>query len=819
MRWLRWTLLGGWLLLILSLLWPVAAGLPQHPGNRVFWGTVVPVGLLLIGVASHEIWRRICPLAFVSLLPRALGRQRTRPGRRGKPEVVLVDPGSWLGRHHVGVQWTLLIAGLCLRLLAVNGSPLGLALLLIVTVTAAVLVGWAWGGKAWCQYVCPMGPVQTVLTGLRGPLGSPAHVGTSSRVTQSMCRTIASDGREQSVCVACQSPCIDVDAERAFWQTLSGKRSLGWAWFSYPGLIWAFFLLMGQLGRGPAVFATDQPARIWQPLPAMLPLPRLLAVPLLLSASATASVLLFQAVEGWLLSRYGRQGRQEPRQLAVQHTRLLASFVAINLFFWFVDPLQGLAGPHGGQVLRTLVLLASSIALYRGWGRDQATYRRESASEGLRRQLRNLPGLEAALDGRSLETLSPQEVFTLVRAMPALGRQQGRDVYRNVLTGMLQSGRLDQARALLDLAELRSTLQLEDADHHAVVRLLAQEHPELQQWDPLQRQRDDLRHEAAAEAVDQLLRQSGQEVLDPDRLPTATREQLQQLEQTSGLDADQWQALLDLHGPRGALERQRLQRWRDDWTEEAGLAARLAQLAQGDGLLQPLAVAMQQRSDDRRHTLAPRLEAAGLEPLPATVPAAGRLDDACERLWHDPDPDTAGWVLMLARERDPGLAARLSQQLRGDLSDSPFLQRQQRGEDDGGRDHLAGLAGAGLFADLLPAGLLWVSRQGWRRSLAPGEVAVEAGAASDSLALVLRGALQLTDAGGETVRLGPGDTVGEMGVITGRPRSVTVIAADDGAELFELPAGAFDDLLRRSPGFDRALLASLAERLTPMSVR
>jgi len=427
MRWIRWALLGGWLLQIVSMLLPLTGPAPC-PANRLFWGTVVPVGLLVIGVAGHEFWRRSCPLAFVSLLPRALGRQRTRPGRKGRPEVVLVDPDSWLGRHHIGLQWTLLIAGLCLRLLAVNGSPLGLAMLLIVTLVAAVLVGWAWGGKAWCQYVCPMGPVQTVLTGIRAPLGSPAHVGTSSRITQSMCRTIATDGREQSVCVACQSPCIDVDAERSFWQTLAGKRSLGWAWYSYPGLILAFFLLMGQLGSGPAVFASDQPSRIWQPLPFSLPLPRLLAVPLLLTGAANVAVLLFRALEARLLARYSRQGRHEPRKRAVQRTRLLASFVAINLLFWFVDPLQGVAGPHGKQILSMVVVHASSIALLRGWGRDQATYRRESASESLLSQLRGLPGLEATLDGRSLDTLSPDEVFILVRAMRALGRQQGRDL-------------------------------------------------------------------------------------------------------------------------------------------------------------------------------------------------------------------------------------------------------------------------------------------------------------------------------------------------------------------------------------------------------
>jgi hypothetical protein len=44
--------------------------------------------------------------------------------------------------------------------------------------------------------------------------------------------------------------------------------------------------------------------------------------------------------------------------------------VAINTFFWFVDPLQGTLGPGGAQMLRSFVLLATSIALYRSWGRN-----------------------------------------------------------------------------------------------------------------------------------------------------------------------------------------------------------------------------------------------------------------------------------------------------------------------------------------------------------------------------------------------------------------------------------------------------------------
>ena len=155
-----------------------------------------------------------------------------------------------MGRHHIELQWSLLITGLVLRLLVVNSSPLGLGLLLLLTIGASLLVGWAYGGKAWCQYVCPMAPVQAILIGPRSLLGSSAHLGGKSKMTQSMCRSVGELGKETSACVACQSPCIDIDSERLYWQTLRGKRGLDWAWYSYPGLILAFFLLIQWQGDG-----------------------------------------------------------------------------------------------------------------------------------------------------------------------------------------------------------------------------------------------------------------------------------------------------------------------------------------------------------------------------------------------------------------------------------------------------------------------------------------------------------------------------------------------------------------------------------------
>ena len=74
LHWARWFLVLSWGLLIASLLAPLPWP-PQWSGNRVFWGMVVPSGLLLI-VVSHELWRRICPLAYACSLSNDRGTTR-----------------------------------------------------------------------------------------------------------------------------------------------------------------------------------------------------------------------------------------------------------------------------------------------------------------------------------------------------------------------------------------------------------------------------------------------------------------------------------------------------------------------------------------------------------------------------------------------------------------------------------------------------------------------------------------------------------------------------------------------------------------------
>lgn len=66
--------------------------------------------------------------------------------------------------------------------------------------------------------------------------------------------------------------------------------------------------------------------------------------------------------------------------------------------------------------------------------------------------------------------------------------------------------------------------------------------------------------------------------------------------------------------------------------------------------------------------------------------------------------------------------------------------------------------------------------------------------------------------------LGPGDMVGELSLIDGRPRSATVHALSD-LHVLEINSDDFGELLDKAPHFTRNLLRSLSLRIRDMDER
>jgi small-conductance mechanosensitive channel len=105
------------------------------------------------------------------------------------------------------------------------------------------------------------------------------------------------------------------------------------------------------------------------------------------------------------------------------------------------------------------------------------------------------------------------------------------------------------------------------------------------------------------------------------------------------------------------------------------------------------------------------------------------------------------------------------------------------------------------------------------RSFARDAVIVRRGEAGDSLYILAEGVLDVrtlradAEAGGEVRldRLLPGDVFGEMSLLTGQPRSATVVAATD-CVVYEMRKSLLDPILERRPELAERLATLMAER-------
>ncbi len=126
------------------------------------------------------------------------------------------------------------------------------------------------------------------------------------------------------------------------------------------------------------------------------------------------------------------------------------------------------------------------------------------------------------------------------------------------------------------------------------------------------------------------------------------------------------------------------------------------------------------------------------------------------------------------------------------------------------------LAGVPLFAGLPDGALRELEGALEPRVVRAGEWLFREGEDSDRLCVVRSGRLRVVVESGEVAMVarvvGPGSMLGELGVLTGSPRSASVQAVRD-SELLELGAAEFDSLLARSHGLAVRLARQLAVQL------
>ena len=107
-----------------------------------------------------------------------------------------------------------------------------------------------------------------------------------------------------------------------------------------------------------------------------------------------------------------------------------------------------------------------------------------------------------------------------------------------------------------------------------------------------------------------------------------------------------------------------------------------------------------------------------------------------------------------------------------------------------------------------------------RQDLVRGQVLVAQGEPSDSLFMVLHGALAVRRAGQlePIAELRAGEVVGEIGFFANIPRTADVIAIRD-TSMLVLTRAAYQDLARDAPAIVEAMLAALARRFARETAR
>lgn len=430
-------------------------------GNRIVWTMAIaalPFAWMTLG---YHLWRRVCPLAVIGQLGRLLGRPGTR------------KMGDWASRNYLLVQLAVMIAALSLRLLATNGSATWLAGFFGLVILAAAITSFAYAGKTWCNFICPVGLVEKIYT-------EPAPSTTGAGVLTSQC----------APCVACKKHCPDIDLEQGYWKELA-DRPRRIAYFSWPGIVVGFytyyFLAAGTWAAyfdGRWTYDRTLPSHMLAPGFYFAPaIPRLLAAPLTLLAFGAASFALVSLVERTVLrarlAKLPAGASAEARETVVARvhhgTLAAAALVAFNAFYLFAgQPSLHLLPEWLVTGWGLLVVSASTAMFVRRLTRREDQYVHEKFAQKILKKWEwgDAPPSDKLEDIYLLHTERTKQREARLRA------------YKETVREMVADGLLTRGELVI-LDSLRAQLGVSDKDHAKVIGELSGE--ERQLFDPAYR--------------------------------------------------------------------------------------------------------------------------------------------------------------------------------------------------------------------------------------------------------------------------------------------------------------------------------------------
>jgi hypothetical protein len=143
----------------------------------------------------------------------------------------------------------------------------------------------------------------------------------------------------------------------------------------------------------------------------------------------------------------------------------------------------------------------------------------------------------------------------------------------------------------------------------------------------------------------------------------------------------------------------------------------------------------------------------------------------------------------------------------------PWLARIGRGELAALEPMLVDLRRPALFASIAGPALAALAERAIRRGIT--EAVFREGDVGDTMFVVTAGELIASRTGSPERRVGIGEVVGELAVLTHAPRAATLTPVDGDAEVIEIDRATFVAAARRAPELVLGLSATLAGWLAP----
>ena len=595
-------------------------------------------------------------------------------------------------------------------------------------------------------------------------------------------------------------------------------------------------------------------------------IPKILAAPLFFVVCIALAYWLWVLIE----RGYARLARLRGKALSkarLRHQMLtVCAFFTFNLFYVFAGrPNILLMPPWAIKLIDGVFVLVSAAWMIRSLTRDADLYSRERLARSLRDQLVRMGfRSEDLLEGRPLDQLSADEVYVLAKTLPNFSIGQKREAYRAILAEALETGHAKSAESLTLLSDLRTQLGLTVGDHRAITEALGIQDPALLDPEASRSVEDRVRSENYRRFLVDLVEQGlaaghppavyltspqAREAMEPVRVLygisddeharlvhdiaqdetrlAATARNV--LEKIRDLEIARFSLSCDLRPEALLIRHALLLRQKVLICEMACIVASIEESQAARSLAQSVYVLVGKEADQAvaeasvglpvevgkafREMTPDPVVCCYFDVVGASKPAVEVFRD----LAADHDNNVAALAISALASTAPVSAERLATELSARIETPSHLVEDVladvlRGSHSDTIAVMAELltARSDVFAALELGMLGRFARKSDYATFHAGDQICRVGESPDSMFVLVRGETEawIDDEHGHHVlgRGKPGDVFGELGVISGQPRALSVGVTSPTAEVIVVPREVVDELIARDHHATRGIL-------------